>query len=61
MTENRDIFFHERKDFIDSIATKSFNTVVSYQRDIKSFVEYLSKENILRLNEVNSKWVQKCF
>ncbi len=59
MTENRDIFFHERKDFIDSIATKSFNTVVSYQRDIKSFVEYLSKENILRLNEVNSKWVQK--
>jgi integrase/recombinase XerC len=59
MTEDRDIFFHERKDFIDSIATKSFNTVVSYQRDIKSFVEYLSKENILRLNEVNSKWVQK--
>jgi len=59
MTEDIDIFFHERKDFIDSIATKSFNTVVSYQRDIKSFVEYLSKENILRLNEVNSKWVQK--
>jgi len=59
MTEDGDIFFHERKDFIDSIATKSFNTVVSYQRDIKSFVEYLSKENILRLNEVNSKWVQK--
>lgn len=59
MTEDRDIFFHERKDFIDSITTKSFNTVVSYQRDIKSFVEYLSKENILRLNEVNSKWVQK--
>jgi integrase/recombinase XerC len=59
MTEDRDIFFHERKDFIDSIATKSFNTVVSYQRDIKSFVEYLSKENILRLSEVNSKWVQK--
>ena len=59
MTEDTNIFFHERKDFIDSIATKSFNTVVSYQRDIKSFVEYLSKENILRLNEVNSKWVQK--
>jgi integrase/recombinase XerC len=59
MTEDTNIFFHERKDFIDSIATKSFNTVVSYQRDIKSFVEYLSKENILRLSEVNSKWVQK--
>lgn len=59
MTEDTDIFFHERKDFIDNIATKSFNTVVSYQRDIKSFVDYLSKENILRLNDVNSKWVQK--
>ena len=59
MTKDTGIFSHERKDFIDSIATKSFNTVVSYQRDIKSFVEYLSKENILRLNEVNSKWVQK--
>jgi len=59
MIEEADIFSRERQGFIDSIATKSFNTIVSYQRDIKAFVQYLSKENILRLNEVNSKWVQK--
>ncbi len=59
MTKEAELFLHERKDFIESITTKSVNTVVSYRRDIKLFVEYLSKENILRLNEVNSKLVQK--
>ena len=59
MTEEGNIFSHEIKDYIDSIATKSFNTIVSYQRDITTFVKYLSEENILKLNEVNSMWVQK--
>ena len=59
MTEKANIFSHEIKDYIDSIASKSFNTIVSYQRDIKTFVRYLSEENILRLNEVNSKQIQK--
>ena len=59
MIEEAGIFSRARKDFLDSISTKSLNTVVSYQRDIKSFAEYLNKENILSLNEVNSKCVQK--
>ena len=59
MTEKANIFLPEIKDYIDSIASKSFNTIVSYQRDIKTFVRYLSEENILRLNEVNSKQIQK--
>ena len=59
MTEKANIFSHEIKDYIDSIASKSFNTIVSYQRDIKTFVRYLSEENIVRLNEVNSRQIQK--